>query len=690
MKFEPGGDAWVGVLKKAGFPTDVVVVDFETYWDGGYTLSSMSTIEYVMDDRFEILGTAILRMKGKAPFAPLQPMCWRGDYDGIWEQVKHEYGPNLERCTVVVANRRFDPLVMAKRLGITPKYVIDIQDLSRQICTHRSHRVKHLAEFYDLDTQKGDTAAAVPKGLRLSPRWIRQPGRPPQILQRAMTDDEFNRMAEYARDDAVIEWQVFTILMPQLSRPEVELPLQNHTTQLFLKPQFQIDPDKATEILDEMEATFQAEIEPSGLTIKQLNSMKFAEMLRDALPPECRTDPELLNRTKPTKSRPNGTLRACLAKDDPGRERLLSFPDERVQALAKARVAVKSWPNHMKRVHSLVRQAEVAGGLHVPIVYHGAHTGRWSGTEKINLQNLSSRSQHEVLNAIRHLLVAPEGKTLVVVDLSSIEAVVLAWVAGELPLLEMFRAGGDPYIELATRMFAKEIRKPLKTDIPPVRQFMKMARACGKVGVLGGGYGMGPEKAMGYAQGFGLDLDLGESEKLIKTYRSGVPKITAFWGHIEQRFGFVTRYKKETTWERPTPDGPVPCLTFRVDPDYDDCVQIVLPSGRALRYYEPRKNNKGQLTIRGQTGKTHIWGGHLTENVVQAMARDILAEAILATEDAGWPIGLHVHDEEVGVVDEADGEEALADIIEIMRTPPAWAPDIPLGAEGQVTKRYCK
>lgn len=326
------------------------------------------------------------------------------------------------------------------------------------------------------------------------------------------------------------------------------------------------------------------------------------------------------------------------------------------------------------------------------IQYFGAHTGRWAG-RGVQLQNLPSVtagddektqafvdrvmnepaenfSISELKPLIRGALKAPDGQTLTVCDYSAIEARVLAWLAGEEWVLEAFRAGRDIYIETAARMFhvPYEEAKPLRKK--------------GKVAVLALGYGGGINalKAMGAD---GTDAEL---EEIKQTYRAANPRIAKFWADMDRamrnRSGRVGEY-------------------ITVHPKANGLVTIKLPSGRELFYHKLHfrtvaKFDKEVEALHFLDPKSHravipTYGGRLTENVTQAVARDVLAHALVNLDRENVPVVAHVHDEVI-----AEGGVTIERMKELMGAGPGnplappWADGLPLAAEGYYCARYRK
>lgn len=309
--------------------------------------------------------------------------------------------------------------------------------------------------------------------------------------------------------------------------------------------------------------------------------------------------------------------------------------------------------------------------------FFGAHTGRWSG-KGVQLHNLPRHqaddpevvildlalglgaTSADLKGIVRAVLMGPFG----VVDLNAIEARVLALLAGEEWVLQAFRDGKDLYVVQADKMTAI-----LNRAVP-------FERKDGKIAVLALGYNgsIGSLRAMGAE---GSDEDLYD---LVSGYRESVPSIVRFWKKLEQAFRRVAG--------RQVAEVKVGRIVVEAVGKRD--VRMVLPSGRALVYHDVRAGER--LRFKDARGWTDTYGGRLTENATQAVARDVLAEILARLLDAGYNVAGHVHDEVL--VDltgrSQDPEQDLATITEIMTQAPDWATDLPLAAEGFVTERYRK
>ena len=388
---------WQQILAKYHYPTTAVTLDFETYFDKDYSLKDLSIIEYVCDERFEFSGLGVFcsRQPFADPencqfFSPSRIKSAIGVLQG-W------YGDNFEYCTLVGQNLMFDAMILREKFGITPKYTIDTLNLARHEDSRRPNKLEKLCEYYDIGVKKGDNTWT--KGLH----WNK------------MSPTQQNKHAEYCRGDIIATTLLFRFLLPMLTNPSVELPLQQHTLKMFLIPQFEFDFELAKNIIAGMEVelytalnkvkwVWSYKLKKHTALIETIRSAQFVKALASVLP---------AGETVGMKAGKRGNIPA-LAQDDLFFQQLLVHPVAIVRELALARKAAKSWPTWIKRVESMRRQAELRGGkLACPLNYYGGHTGRDSGCQNVNMQNLPGRGRAgagtpEVLQKIRNLLRAPK------------------------------------------------------------------------------------------------------------------------------------------------------------------------------------------------------------------------------------------------------------------------------------------
>lgn len=353
------------------------------------------------------------------------------------------------------------------------------------------------------------------------------------------------------------------------------------------------------------------------------------------------------------------------------------------------------------------RDWKVRGGL----LYHGAGTGRWSGAgvqphnfprgdikdqdaawEDIkrwyrdrcleSLEMLWGDSMELLSHALRGAIVASPGKVLYVADYAAIEARVLFWLAMDERALDIFRRGDCIYCDMATDIYKRPINKK---DHPNERQM-------GKQAVLGLGYQMGAPKFVDTVAKYGIALDEGFAKVIVDTYRGKYHRVKQMWWDQEEAAIKAVQHPGQT----------VPCgrVKWRVVGRFLYCR---LPSGRMLAYCEPlvveRETpwgaKKPALTYMGVDAYTRKWrrqdvyGGLLVENITQAVARDLMADAMMRMYEGGvyFPI-LSVHDEAIAEADEGTGD--VHEFEELMATTPDWAEGCPVKAEGWSGKRYKK
>jgi DNA polymerase len=462
---------------------------------------------------------------------------------------------------------------------------------------------------------------------------------------------------------------------------------------LYLNPQIQIDCELGEELKKKMKVEMLKPLKDLydlGIDVNQEDisgDKSFLDLLNQQFGP---------NEQVPTKAGKNGMIPA-LAREDEGMKYLCEqHSNQKVRALATARLAISSWPLHTKRVDKLINQAKTHNGkIGAPLTYYAGHTGRWGGTEGINLQNLGGRGRkgsgtHPLIREVRQMLCAPDGCVFGIADFSQIEARILAWLAGQDDLIQAFAEGRDVYSEFATEdLFREPIRKAKKSDPEPVAKMLTFKRGFAKDAILGCGYGMGTARFFDdcYANdALRPAFDSGQYdfrfiEGLIKAYRTRYSKIPEFWRTVEKAWKFVTKYPREDS-PYCLEEGKV-LLHFY---NQNGTTIIQLPSGRNIYYPHASVNSRGDLLWRW--GK--LWGGSITENIVQATARDVLAESILYLTRHNINIIFHVHDEIICLLEKTSAEEILQEITEAMEKTPYWAHGLPIAVEGKLVERYEK
>lgn len=392
---------------------------------------------------------------------------------------------------------------------------------------------------------------------------------------------------------------------------------------------------------------------------KLSSSEQFADLLRaEGIEP-------------PTKiSKTTGKVAYAFAKSDIEFTQLLDHPSQRVRDLVDARLAVKSTINETRAGRFLTAGAN---GMPLPVYlkFYGAHTGRWSAGNSMNLQNLPRGGE------LRLSILAPAGYNVVVADSGQIECRVLAWLAGQDDLLHDIRQydlglDRDPYCKFADTVYGREITKKDKTE-----------RFVGKVAVLGLGYSMGAPKfqftlASG-AMGEKVMLDTGLCQQIVNQYRRRNHRIVALWRMAESILLDMSIGRS----------GTYKCLSWEKE-------KLWLPNGLCLKYpelkgvYDESRDKVGEWSYLRKGIRTKIYGGLLVENIVQALARIIIADQLLAVASAGWRVVTTTHDEIVVLAKTKQAQKCYDQMYKIMITPPAWCADIPLAAEGGYAANYSK
>ncbi len=647
----------------------LLVLDIETYFDSDYSLKKLTVPEYVHNGRFHAHGLAIRHPDGSTAFRP--------DIDTAIAELQKTYGSELGSVTVALHNSYFDLYVLAHRFGLRVRNFIDTMLLSYHVHGRRSKTGGQDASLMALAARYGLPA----KGDLHFMSGVRNPS-PQQLAQ----------LANYSVNDVNITYELALRLLPNVTRPEVELPLIMHTVKLFVARGLCVDVAGIEPLRGKIAHVVDEWFTKAGVSPEEVSKNKrFVELLGEAL---ARTGREL-----PLKRGKNGLIPAT-AKKDPAMSAMLNDEDPVVEALANARVGKKSQDQLLARLDKMERIAAATGGsLPIHLVYCGAHTGRFAGGGGFNSQNLGRSA---LGGEIRGLLVPKPGHVFVVGDLAQIEARITAWFACDHAILDGFRQGRDLYSEEATGVFGCQVRKPTKEDPPGVKEFLGPRRQVGKTMVLGLGFGMGGLRFMNslradrHAAKLFRDRTMTPEKcaEIVRRFRAGHPAIPMLWHSLEDALWNTILGHEQA----------VRGLRFE---KRETEVLVWLPSGRALRYPKARIEDvhrtalyldengdeaeferDGPAIVYGR--ENNLYGGKIAENVVQATARDVLVEAVLGLERAGWPVVLHVHDEAVVAVRADEADKARSDMASILNRPPPWATDLPVSSEVSVELHYTK
>ena len=533
----------------------------------------------------------------------------------------------------------FDALILNHHIGVRPRAYACTLAMARALHGGKvSKSLGALAEMYGLPAKGHEVILA--KGKRRAD----------------FTPQELAAYGGYCNRDCDIAYALYKIL-------KAKLPAQEHRyisllTKMFAEPRLVLDLEALKEYRGELLGKKELMLANCGLSAKELgsNAAFAAALIARGVDP-------------PTKiSKTTGKEAYAFAKTDEGMTELLEDSDPEIQVLAAARLGVKSTIEET-RVERLIGIAE-RGMLPVPLLYGKTHTHRAAGGGKINLQNLGKRSP------LRKAIMAPPGKKLVVVDSSNIELRVAHTLAGQTDTVTKLRNGADLYCDFAGDIYGRLITKEDKKE-----------RQHGKVGMLQLQYQSGAKAFRNSARAWDVHISGDESQKTVDAFRGKFTMIRRLWRRCQNAL-FDMRAgdsKFIDMWE-----------LCRTEQD-----AIILPSGMRINYFNLRQETHPDFGVQWvydnkETRKPkRVYGGAITENLCQAIAREIVFEQMLEVEkkygtyqDEGCGVVLTVHDELVAVVDEDDAEECLEFALAAMHEPPKWWSVVPIAAEGGIADRY--
>jgi DNA polymerase len=644
----------------------IVSIDFETRWDSReYTLSKMTTEEYIRDKRFTAFGACIHE------FGSGTAIQWyRGDE---LPRILGTY--DWSKTAVLAHNAQFDVSILEWRYGVHPCFIFDTLSMARALRgVEVGNSLAKLAADFSLP-EKGKAVHSTDGLTELTPAIERE-------------------LAAYCAHDVHLCEEIFTRLVS--GYPKSELRLIDLTLKMYTRPVLELDRKMLIEALTEEGTHREGLLAKLGVEEAELASNpKFADILRSmGIEPPMK------------KSKTTGKMTYALAKNDALFQALLNGDNEDVAALCEARLKVKSTTERTRAQRFL--DISQRGSLPVPLSYYGAKSGRWTAAKgsAINMQNLKRGS------FLRKAIMAPEGYQLLVGDLSQIEPRVLAWLADYEELLDIFRSGQDAYAQFGAQMFG--IPGMTKDSHPDLRQSAKSA-------LLGCGYGLGwasfaSQLLVGFlgappvrydkdfAKKLGVTSDYVErfvgwednavklqeiphtctekellihcvaAKKIIDIYRATAHPVVSFWDMCNHLLTKSLVGGEEVVYK---------CLTFRKD-------EIVLPNGMSLLYPNLRqvKDKKtGQTNWVYGEDETKLYAGKITNNVTQALARIVMTDGMLRTSKKYFVAGT-VHDEQIVVVPDDEVDDAKTWVLAQMTVEPKYMPGVPLAVEGGAHRRY--
>jgi len=595
---------------------EIITLDFESFYGPEYTLSKMTTEDYVRDPRFEVILVSV-KLRGITKWfsgTMKQTGTWLQQFD-------------ISRHALLAHNMSFDGLILQHHFGLIPALYLDTRLMAQAKYKPftGSASLKNCMQYAGLGLEKGDEVTNMFGRSRAS-----------------LSREELVKYAEYCCNDTDCTKALFDQLV--LDYPRDELKVIDLTLRMYLEPKFELDVALLAEHLQEVVAKKAALMERVTTVVSKdvlMSNQRFAEALKS------------FGAEPPTKTSPaTGQPTYAFAKTDQAWKDFVEEyeSDELVSALCAARIGVKSTLEET-RTTRLLEMGRTSSSLRVPLLYYAAHTGRYGGTEKINLQNLPQPHKSRIRFALR----APAGHVVLGADLSQIEARLCCCLADEQALINAFRDGVDVYSQFASRLYGR-----------PISRADTRERFLAKTAVLGLQYGMGAIKYIGTCRAQeNIKVDLGEATKVVGIYRDTYSKIPELWRTLDTMLEIMATPGAKATL------GP---LTFRHE-------SVELPNGMFLYYPKLENTFDGYQYLFGRELRS-IWGGKLLENIIQALANIVIKHCMLEIHrKLKLRPALQVHDELDYIVPVGRVEEVVREARAIMTAPLSWMPNAPIDVE---------
>ena len=609
---------------------DVLTVDFETFYDKDYSLSKMQTDEYILDDRFEIIGVCVSKNDE-------EPQWFSGTFDEThdWMWANYDWPNSAVRCH----NAMFDGFIMTQKLGIRPKLWMDTLAQARMLKPYLpSHSLAAMAAYYKLPAKGTEVANALGRRRHM------------------FSSFELIKYAEYCQHDTFLCREIGKT-MDQFT-PVLHLRLIDMTVRMFTEPMFVGNVTKMQELYDK-EVLRKEELLAQAAANRDaiMSNQMFAEMLR-----QYGVEP-------PTKiSARTGKETLALAKSDKEFTDLQNHDDPRVQAIVAARLGVKTTiaETRAKKFVDMTKR----GPLPVYLNFWGAKTtGRYSGGNQVNWQNLPARGPSA---GLRDALLAPPGHSVLVGDSSNIELRTVMALAGQQDVLDKLGAGVDLYCDFASRLFGRTITKADKAE-----------RFLGKTAMLGLQYGAGAPRFKEMVRLAARtdpainEISLNDAYQIVGLYREIHTEVTKLWDRCQEVI---------------LPDIANGCSLTNVDVNGWFITQkdgFGRPGEPGVVYkdlqYEPKTK---EWTYQMGRQRVRIYGPKVVENLSQHAAMLIVMWQT-ARINQKLPIKLSVHDEAVAIVRDELLTESRAYMEECLGMAPPWCRSvIPVACETGVGKSY--
>lgn len=708
-------------------------VDFETYYsdknNGGYSLSYMTNEEYIRDPRFEIIGVSLKPGDHPSRF-------FSGTHKEIREWVLS--ATNWRDALMIGQNSaELDNLIMVEVLGIRPGGYSDTRQMARALGNGRdSYSLAAMADRYGLQAKGHQVKTYINKRRADFTPW-----------ELADYGSYCGNSFVTGKDgDTDLTWKLYKIFRAGL--PPIEMFMASMVAKMYAEPRLHLDQRLLSALLDDLMLRKKGTMErvagilgvdpnlPVDTRIAQTQALLRKDaILAGVLKNQYDIDPPMKYSKK--QKNPDGTpkLVYAFAKTDEGMDALLDFEDESdpvgaedIQALASARLSVKSTiaESRLQRFLGVASR----GPLPVPLVYGKTHTHRLAGGQKLNMQNMTGTrligpktlfgtlirtprgierlhnynketgqimcqdgmifNQRDVnkelqvwVAGLRDCIVAPPGFRLVVIDSSQIELRVCHMLAGQLDTVDELRRGIDVYSSFASTIYGRPITKGDQKE-----------RQHGKVGMLQLQYQAGWKSFRNAARVMGgVRLNEDQAQNTVQVYRSRFTEVQRFWYNCQRGIESMARGggRYLDQWGIVKVESNRLSMNGFAPLDYHNLRQELISFGDEDPTLQWVYDDKEERFAK------RIYGGSVTENLCQWLARNIVLTQTAVLESRwgsydrhGEGVVLSVHDEAVLCVREDRADDCLADGLREFAVPPAWWPQLPVKGEGGTGRTYAE
>jgi hypothetical protein len=613
---------------------DLLTADFESAYTQQYSLSRLTTEEYVRSPLFEVIGVGLKLNDGPTVWVP------KPDIPKVFARI------DWANTMFLAQNTMFDAAILEWRYGCKPAAYADILGMSRALFPHaRKHSLEAQAERMGVGTKGDDVLRAI--GLRFVDF-------PPEALK---------RYGRYCKNDVNLTYQLFKLYMG-MGFPMKELKLIDLTLRMFVRPSVVLNHDKlekhyrsvverkarlidlcrdALVSVGTSPEALQAVFDEGGLKKMLMSNDKFAALL------------ESFGVEPPTKiSKTTKKVAYAFAKTDEKFQALQEHPDDRVQALVAARLGNKTTLEETRTLRFI--GASLRGPFPIPLRYYAALTGRWGGVDQVNMQNIPRKSP------LKAAFEAPPGFFMCGADLSNIELRLGLWLAGQDDRLDLLRNGLDLYKDFATMVY-----NVAYDEVTDEQRFVSKTSNLALIFATGAAR-LREALRLGKAS-----MPLEEVKRIVELYRRLNSRVVNAW-----RDGERALYAIQADQQMPL---------FRNGVAHVDGKRgIRLPSGLYIQFPNLRRETneetgKAEWLFDSKNGPERTYGGKVFQGVDQSIARCIMADGLLRLQKHHQVV-LTVHDAAYWLAPEAEAKLSLERGISLITQPVPYCPGLPLAAEG--------